>query len=180
MILTPPTSKDWENVRQWRLTCPEALRTPYPLTYEEQQDHYRGVVANREAHAHTRWWMYGHDCALGLENLSSVNRRGEVSLIVNPKKRGKGLGALGFKALLHEAWYTLGLHSVYGEVYYCGALGFWQKVVPQLGGMGTRIYDTKWWDGKWWDSWLFTIVSPLERVKGTTPHGNDPHFDANA
>ena len=183
MKLSVPTGKDWENVRQWRLSCPEALRTPYPLTKYEQEEHYLDVVASREAKAHTRWWMYGPDCALGLENLSSVNRRAEISLIVNPKKRGKGLGTLAFKALLHEAWYTLGLHSVYGEVYYCGALGFWQSVVPSVGGTGVRIPHTKWWDGQWFDSWLFTILCPLytwvplQRRMGADRC--DPHFDAN-
>ena len=184
--MTPPTPKDWENVRQWRLTCPESLRTSHPLTLTEQAEHYYDVVADRAAHAHTRWWMYGPHCAVGLENLSPVNRRGEVSLIVAPKKRGKGLGTLGFKALLHEAWYTLGLHSVYGEVYYCGAIGFWQKVVPQVGGAGVRIPHTKWWNGQWFDSWLFTIVSPLdtwaqlERGERQGADRCDPHFDANA
>lgn len=161
MKLFPPTLEDWQRVREWRLSCPEALRTPYPISPEAQSIHYHEVVAARRTDV--RWWMAGNRCAVGLEGISPTNRRAEVSLIVDPNAQGKGIGRDAFLSVLHEAWYTLNLHSVWGECYTCAkSLGFWQKVVPEAGGSGSLIPHTRWWDGRWWNSWLFTIISPID------------------
>lgn len=161
MTLYPPSLEDWLRVGQWRLSCPEALRTPYPVSPEEQEKHYHEVVAARRTDV--RWWMAGPNCAVGLEGISPTNRRAEVSLIVAQEWQKKGLGREAWKSVLREAWYTLNLHSVWGECYECSkGLVFWQKVVLEQGGTGVLVPDTKWWAGRWWRSWIFTVLSPLE------------------
>lgn len=175
MTLLPPSLDDWERVRQWRMTCPESLRTPYPLTMQQQHEHYRDVVCDRNSP--DKWWMYGLSCAVGLQGISPTNRRAEVSLIVDPKHRGEGIGSDAFRALLRHAWNVLNLHTVWGECYYCSrSLDFWQGLVRELGGQGSRIPHTKWWDGKWQDSWLFTVVSPIDGPPPATYTGGmDPN-----
>ena len=164
-----PTLEDWELVRQWRNECLESLRTPFPLTYEQQQEHYRNVVCNREARA--RWWtvldefpevgnaMVG---AVGLENIEWENGRAEISLIVDPHLKRKGFGREAVKLVLEQAFNHLRLYSVYGECYDCSpAREFWQKIVESYSPHWDRTRPSvKYRNGEYHGSYLFTFFTP--------------------
>lgn len=64
----------------------------------------------------------------GLDKIDSVNRRAEISLLINPSLHKKGLGKISVYKLLDFAFNSLGLQTVYGEVYQTtSALSFWLK-----------------------------------------------------
>ena len=54
MKLKVLSSSDCEQVRQWRNSQTEMLRTSFPLTQEQQIEFYRNIVCNRQANA--RYW----------------------------------------------------------------------------------------------------------------------------
>ena len=104
--LSPMTSEDAERVRCWRNSREvlPALRTPFPLTREQQQDWYRTVVCDRNGKA--RWWSVmttgdGLVGAAGIENVEWENGRGELSLIIDPDLHGRGYGTTAVSGLLH-------------------------------------------------------------------------------
>jgi predicted acetyltransferase len=149
-----------EMVRQWRQAVPQALRTPRSLTYEQQQDFYQNVVCNRDANAY--YWGIWYDEELigqaGIESIEWTNRRGEISLLLNPELRQKGLGSAAVDILLHKGFLELNLDSVYGECYTCNpAKDFWLKMVRFFDGESTYIPYTKYWNGVYYKSLWFNF-----------------------
>lgn len=63
----------------------------------------------------------------GLTYLSRVPGDAELSLILGPSFRGRGLGVRAVVALMAEAA-NLGLRGVVGECYVGGAVKFWQAM----------------------------------------------------
>lgn len=170
--LRPLSSDNMETVRHWRMDIPETLRTPYMLTYEQQQDYYRTVICDRRST--TRYWGVWADCKDlqpdsecmhfvgmgGIENIEWENRRGEISVLIDPNKRGKGYGKQAVEAFLGQAFRNLGLLNVWGECYYCSpAVGFWEKLVELYGAYSTKHPDAKFFDGKLFNSFWFNFKS---------------------
>ena len=84
------TMTDCEKVRQWRNQCLYALRTPFQLTQEMQEDFYKNTVCNRNAKARF-WGIWIKDKVsstfigmCGLENIEWENSCAEISIILNP------------------------------------------------------------------------------------------------
>ena len=155
-----------EKVREWRNDARETLRTPYMLTQEMQADYYRDVICNRDSR--TRYWAFiekiGESGVMdkllgygGIENIEWENRRGEISLLINPEFRRKGHGTEAVKIILHEAFRNLSLDHVYAEVYECGNVEFWKQQVQLHNAETTRLPVTKFWGGTYYDSLLFTF-----------------------
>ena len=115
MKLEPLTLDQCQQVRLWRNDCLETLRTPYPLTEEQQEAFYRDVVCNRNS-PHRYFaivrevskedyiksgrkdvkWADIVDFAFigmgGITNIDWINRIGEISLIIDPERRSKFRG----------------------------------------------------------------------------------------
>ena len=164
MELRSLSAEDMEQVRIWRLGCPESLRTPYMLTREMQADYYRDVICNREST--TRYWglwvggtkreQHGgeffagdylpactteHPCDIligygGIENISWENGSGEISLLIGPDYRGKGYGKEAVGLFLDQAFNMWNLHTVHGECYECANWGFWARMCDRYGYAG--------------------------------------------
>jgi len=163
-MLTVPTADDCEQVRVWRNRDRSFLRTPYFLTEEMQEGFYRDVICNR-ASPH-RYYSFVVDNRLvafgGLTNLQWENSIAEISLIVSPQVRGKGIGQQAVGALLDEGFGNLGLLTIYGEVYGCGHVGFWRKMCDRFDGqMVTLPWRTKLWQGRRYQSTLFAFEKSI-------------------
>ena len=158
------TADDCEEVRLWRNQHLEGLRTPFPLTEEQQEVFYANVVCDRDLPL--RYWAVRNEAGkivamVGLTDLDWYAGHGEVSLITDPSKPKQGIGSGALDLLLHEAFAQMGLQTVWGECYECNpAIGFWHKVCERHGAYMTRLPRRKRWAGKLWDSLYFAIESP--------------------
>lgn len=182
MELRPLSLEDMEQIRIWRNSIPETTRTPFLLTKEQQQDYYRTVICDRRST--TRYWglwarlpdykefrgagdmvpPLGKELSFigmgGIEHIEWENRRGEISVLIDPKQRGKGYGKEAVEAFLGQAFRNLGLLNVWGECYYCSpAVGFWEKLVELYGAYSTTHPDAKFFDGKLFNSFWFNFKS---------------------
>lgn len=177
-VLTP---YDCEQTRLWRNQCLETLRTPYPLTHEQQEEFYREVISN--PHSPHRYYAIRGECngvdgpqlgvagcfigMGGLTNICWENRIAEISLIIDPEYRGKGLGEQAVDLLLAEGFDRLGLKTVVGEVYGCNPEGvkFWANVVQKYWDKDepmnavrlafVTLHNRKFWEGRFWNGNYF-------------------------
>jgi RimJ/RimL family protein N-acetyltransferase len=192
MTLESLTREDAEQIRIWRNDprVRSTLRTPYPLTREQQEDWYEREICNRESH--TRYWalverekyeshVYTCDCGLkaglggvivssgrvllgygGIEHISWENRIGELSVLIDPDKWHQGLGTEAVGLFLDQAFNYLNLEAVHGECYFCAAVGFWQKIVIKYQAPATYLPCRKYWEGKFYGSYCFTLFRSEE------------------
>ena len=131
VTLRTPTQAECESQRQWR-NAPDVapmLRSA-PLTVEQQETFYRDVIQNPDAdHVYFAVDVDGVFAGLGgLTYLSRVPGEAEISLVLGPAFRRKGIGRQAVAALLYEAKRRR-LTSVIGECYAHGAIAFWQREV---------------------------------------------------
>jgi len=181
-----------EQVRQWRNKCFEALRTPFLLTKEMQEQFYKDVICNRNAHA--RYWGVWEtktpDAAddmletfqdlfkpydyfigmVGLENIEWENRRSEISIILNPEYRGKGYGEQAVDMLLEQGFMYLNLDNIWGICYYCNpAFEFWKKIIQKHYAFSIELPSQKFWKGQYYFGLYFNI-SKEEWIKCRKEH----------
>lgn len=172
------TLDDCLEVAKWRNETLNALRTPYGLTQEQQADFYHNVVCDRKANA--RYWgiwsernkdiitVFGtyietiREIGLigmaGIENIEWENRRGEISLILDPNQRGNGAGVDALKMLLDKGFNELNLNSIWGLCYECNpASSFWQREVNRYQAFTAILPDTKFYQGKYWRGFYFSF-----------------------
>ncbi len=157
--LRPLTPADMETVRRWRNDHLEGLRTPYPLTREQQEQFYKDVICNRDSQH--RYWAVEGDGLVGMVGLTYIqweNRLAEISLITDPYARKRGIGSDAVKLALEQAFGNMGLLTVYGECYECNpACGFWHRMTERYHGVTATLPRRKFWHGKLWDSLYFSI-----------------------
>ncbi len=169
---------DLERVRHWRNESLVALRTPFLLTQEQQEQFYREVICSRQANA--RYWgivkssdtgygsfqdsqwepvlNYKLIGMCGLENIQWENRLAEISIILNPNYRGKGCGEKAVDLLLDQGFNYLNLENIWGECYECNkAISFWKKVAAKYNAETVTLPNRKYWQGKYYDSLYFNI-----------------------
>lgn len=155
--------KDAEKVRIWRNECLQALRTPFPLTKEMQENFYNNVISNRQSN--NRFWAIRNDTAqwsfigmIGIINIEWENRIGEISIVIDPSERGKGIGIEAVKMLLTRGFYYLNLFNIYGECYECNeSLIFWKKICKIYNSYNTILPARKYYNGEYYDSFYFNI-----------------------
>ena len=162
LSLEPITQWGFELARKWRNDVLGTLRTPFPLTVEQQEAFYQSLQ-NRDSP--NRYWVVGSEYSgcvglVGLTNIEWYNGCAEISLIISPNERGKGIGKETVRLVLEQAFMYMRLHQVYGEVYFSNpGIDFWRRVVDNYGGYSTVLPDRKWWDGKYWKSLYFSILA---------------------
>jgi len=145
------TQDQCEHARQWRNQVPEALRTPFGLTEEQQAAFYRDVVCDRRANS--RWFSvmlrvdnteFGLDLGgpsyscvgmAGLTDIEWENGSAQISLILGPGSYGLGYGRKAVRAILDKAFRDMRLLKVWGECYNCNpAAEFWERMVKDFEG----------------------------------------------
>ena len=165
MRLDVLTKHECEKVRLWRNQALETLRTPQPLTAEQQEAFYRDVVCNPQSR-HRYWALIGENgaplCFMGMGGLTYIqveNRLAEISLILDPEVRGMGLGEQAVDLLLAEGFDRMGLKTIFGECYECNPDGvvFWNKVRDKYSGFSTWLPCRKFWAGEFHSSLYFSI-----------------------
>jgi RimJ/RimL family protein N-acetyltransferase len=169
MKLNALTQDMCEQVRQWRNDCLLALRTPYMLTEEQQEDFYQRVVCDRNARA--RYWAVESSWAdetqticgtflgmVGLENIEWENGCAEISIMLAPEFRGDGKGEQAVKLLLEQGFNHMRMEEIYGECYTCNpAIKFWQKITEKYNGKTAILPRRKFWQGAKFDAMYFSI-----------------------
>ena len=161
MTLDVLTRQQCQDVRKWRNDELQFLRTPYRLTEEMQDDFYESVVCNRDS-KHRYYALKENGVFVGMGGLTNIeweNGCAEISLIINPDMRGHGYGISAVQYMLMEAFNSLRLETVHGEVYECGNVGFWQKVVEQYEAFSVWLPNRKYWQGALWDSLWFQLTA---------------------
>lgn len=158
------TMADCEQIRQWRNQCLYALRTPFSLTKEMQEEFYKNTICNRNSRARF-WGVWIKDKVsatfigmVGLENIEWENSCAEISIILNPDIRGRGFGMKTIDMLLDKGFNQLGFKTIYGECYQCNDfLKFWEKVINKYKGSISYLPNRKLWDGVYYNSVYFSI-----------------------
>lgn len=136
------------------------LRTPFMLTYEQQQEFYKNIVCNRDANA--RYYSIKNDNdtigMCGLENISFINGLGEISIIIDSEVKGNGFGEKAIELLLLEGFNKLRLQNIYGECYFCNtSINFWEKIIKKYNGSRAILEKRKFFNGKFYDSLYFNL-----------------------
>lgn len=83
---------------------------------------------------------------VGLNPISWEDRKGEISILVDPSQQNKGIGSAAFNLLLKKAFYELNLNHVHGEVYYNNPdlVKWWMHQVEKYNGNGHKTaWNTK-------------------------------------
>lgn len=168
MKLKVLSMEDCEQVRLWRNECLNALRTPYPLTKEQQEGFYHITICNRNANSLYRGVTTeigsGGDTIdmligmVGLENIERQNRRAEISIMISPEYRAAGFGEQALDELLRWGFNTENIENIWGECYLCNmAVDFWHNMVVKHRGFKTVMEKTKFYKGSYWDSMMFNF-----------------------
>lgn len=158
MILDVLTREDAEQIRKWRNQELDSLRTPYPLTEDQQLDWYESVVNNRNANA--RWWAVYDGTLLGyagIQHIDWINSHGEISLLIAPQQQGKGYGREAAAMVLKEAFHKLNLNMVWGESYPKSAR-FWEWVSVRWRGKHVMLPDRLFQNGQYHWTMYFSIT----------------------
>lgn len=160
--LRPIEKSDLRLIIEERNKVLETLRTPYMLNMEMQEDYFNKTICNRDSK--TRYYIFenrGESLGYGgIENIEWENRRGEISLIIWERLRGKNWGIVCANQILKIAFDFLNLESIYGECYYCGAVDFWKKFLSKIDNMHVSfdLPFKKYFNGTYYDSFYFTII----------------------
>lgn len=154
----PLTLEECQLVREWR-NDPKVLpmlRTGYK-TEEEQVRFYLDVICGPESE-HRYYAIEDEHLFVGMGGLTYLGRvpgEGEISLIVGPMFRSKGIGEQAVRGLVDEGFSALSLSRVIGQCYAANpAREWWASVVGRVYPGGDMRYDENgdlwfWWDRTW-------------------------------
>ena len=153
--------EDMEPIRQWRNQCLSTLRTPFPLTKEQQEQWYRDEICNRSSRS--RFWGIEEKGQLvgygGIENIQWEHRIGEISLLINPAEHGRGYGMKAAQEIITQAFNSLNIHTVFAECYENNlARTFWDKVFAN--GYRTLLPNRKYDRAVYVNSLYYSMSQP--------------------
>lgn len=170
IALRPIASSDLPVTVEWRnhpVTRP-GLRTSVPATLQSQEAWFARVS---QADDPDKYWIVSDPgrshIRVGLVGLTGIqDGSAEVSLLIDPRMTRHGYGRAAFMALIAMGFEAFGLHTAYGECYHCNqALGFWQRMIADYGGISTTLPRRKFWNGQLHDSLYFTFTVDAWRAK---------------
>lgn len=153
--------EDMEPIRTWRNAALETLRTPFPLTKEQQEEWYKNEICNRNSKS--RFFAIVDNGLLvgygGVENVQWENSIGEISLLISPDARKKGFGFQSALDIINYAFDNLNLHTVFAECYSNNtAVNFWHKVFAHYQNYTEVVLpNRKYCNGKYYDSMYFSV-----------------------
>jgi transcriptional regulator with XRE-family HTH domain len=158
-------------VNNWRIKERHTLRTPFMRSYEEQvkfQEDLASCSRRRFFSILDKDEVVPYDLVAcgGFTDIIWESGIAQISLITNPDV--KGIGRECVELLLDEAFLNMGLQTVHGEVYYCGNVGFWEKMLEAFEDVYQTEYYTlhwrKFWQGKLYDSLYFAFHVPSQKM----------------
>ena len=164
MIVNPISKETAIELMYWRNASREGLRTGW-TTRPQQEEFYEYNFDDMEKKPY-KYWEFLETvkqddqegvAALAAGGFVSDTAPGEIALIVHPKMRGKGFGSRCVEWILHEGFANLGFDMIWGEVYSCGAVSFWQKFIDKYEAKIERKLKTKYWNFAEHDSTFFTF-----------------------
>lgn len=176
MILKAISLSDLEKVREWRNKQISMLRTPFPLTSEQQSEFYKNVICNRQSNGRF-WGIYLKDFPTkfstteyitpiefigmtGIENIQWENRLGEISLLLNPKHSTNENLYKALTQILYKGFMCLNLENIYTEVYECSPFkDFWLNYINTCGINNTVniLPNRKYCIGRYWNSFYINF-----------------------
>ena len=164
MNLVPVEYHIAEEARKWRNLDISGLRTPYMLTEAQQRSFCDSLPNSR--HRYFGFMESGELIAFGgVADIQWENSIGEISLIINPSQRKKGLGRRCVEMILEVAFDQLNLKTVHGECYKCNpAVSFWEKICDTYESKTTSLWNRKFWNGQYYDSLYFSIDADEYRI----------------
>jgi len=153
--LVPITEQIAIMAADWRNANPEACRTPVFSTKDSQRDWFRSLKYK----PHKYWAVMAGPQAVGIAGLTHVTDwSGEISLVLNPAKRGHGYGRAAAEALIGQGFDIMELFVIYGETYLCAPSNpFWHHILANYNPRWVRLPNRKLWQGKLYDSDYFSI-----------------------
>lgn len=161
--------EDMSAIVRWRNDAMETLRTPHLTTMAQQASWYEVEIAH-PSESRTRYWGLWLELTLvgygGIEHIEWENRRGEISLLVGPEHRGKGYGREAVGLFLRQAFMHLNLEHVWGEVYNCGHVAFWERMVETFQGFSTMLPAHKYWNGRYYGALYFDFSRSAFMMEG--------------
>jgi RimJ/RimL family protein N-acetyltransferase len=156
--LEPLTEEVAVKAAKWRAKNPEACRTPYEISDGQQREWFSKLPFSKN-----RYWSVVSKVPVGMVGLTDIsmeNRCAEISIVMDPTKRGKGFGKQAVDALLDMAFNRMNLHYVYGECYVCACnLDFWDKALMDYPVEWRELPIRKYWNGEYFGSYYFSIRS---------------------
>lgn len=164
--LRPSDQVPYYRVNEWRIGARESLRTSDMQTDDQQR---RWQTSIPDQHRYWSLWAESADGKDGetepvgfggLTRISWEDGHAEISLILDPDKRGSGRGMESVDAIFEEAFGSMRLHMIYGECYYTGAVGFWERVVAARRGTAVDLPARKFWRGTYYAAYHFSVFAP--------------------
>jgi len=146
-------------IAEWRNETLESLRTPFktPVRIENQLKWVDSMDPEKDKY----FFIYLKDGTFigycGLNNICTINKTAEVSLLIGTPFQGRGYGRKVIKTLLGHAFVFIKLECVYIEVYATTNKfhGFWEK----LGFIEEGILrKRKFWDNIYYNSHMASIL----------------------
>ena len=144
--------------RYWAVRRPASVKERRELEINRPTVGMRSTKKSARAQ---RVWADGEDWFVGISGLTNIeweNSRAEIALMIDPERRGQGLGKMALRETLAWGFHNMGLHRIYGECYKCnGSLEFWKTAADAYDAHWHTEPQTKWWGGVWHDSFCFSI-----------------------
>lgn len=157
--IRPINRKDLPFIVKERSMVMETLRTPFMLNNDQQIEYYERVLCDRNSD--TRYWIFQENNKAvgygGIENIQWENSIAEISLLIFNQYQKKGYGKRAVDTILDQAFNYIGLENVFGECYYCGNVGFWDKIIEKKNGYKTILPNRKYYNGQYYSSLYFNI-----------------------
>ena len=150
-----------EKIAIWRADdrVRSVLLTPYVQSVDiDQQNTWASKVIISESEFF--YYIFDDDELVGycaLIKVKMVPRSGELSILIDPDKNGKGFGSAAIKELLKIAFLEYGLNCVHVEVY--GTTDR-HKVFEKLGfNYDGTLRARKFWNGEFFDSRMYSMLA---------------------
>ena len=131
MKMEPLSLKTALDLVWWRNAARQTLRTPGWSTEGGQLEFHAKI---NKPKGDLWYWQFvdkSESVAVGGLELDQPNQVCEISLLVSPRHEKEGIGKQVAHILLNEAFYAFNMVRLYGEVYECGNVEFWERVFPK-------------------------------------------------
>lgn len=156
MTLEPLTLQNALDIVSWRNEQLQNLRTPKPLTMEQQKRWYENMVDDNTQY----WWGVWENGVFvgycGIQKIDWIARHGELSLLFEP---GEWNIKAALPPILDKAFGQLNLNSVYSDIYLCNnELQQWIGALRDVRAKMSMRYNWKWWNGRYWDGYFYQIM----------------------